>query len=64
MVINDVADSAISVMLGDDLLHTKCLSYQDIERKVKALLVLIESFEKRLTCLEERIDAIEEDGGR
>ena len=53
----------VLVMLGIDLLHTECLSYEDLERKVKALLVLIESFEKRLTCLEERIDAIEEDGG-
>jgi hypothetical protein len=48
MVINDVADSDISVMLGNDLLHTECLlkAYEDLECKVKALLILIEIFEE------------------
>ena len=36
------------------------ITYEDLERKVKALLILIEVFEKRLTRLEERINAREE----
>ena len=40
------------------------ITCEDLERQVKGLLILIESFEKRLTRIEERINAIEEDGGK